>query len=105
MEKKSSIMLVFISSKHEPSAEGAAKIFETFIPQMEKKKKSCLHFFFHLNRDLQPKALRKYLKSWPTNEKKKINHASIFFSSKYRPSAEGAVKIFEKFIPQMEKII
>ena len=46
MEKKSSIMLVFISSKHEPSAEGAAKIFETFIPQMEKKKKIVLAFFF-----------------------------------------------------------
>ena len=37
--------------------------------------------------------------------KKKLKHAFPFFLSKQRPSVEGAAKIFEKFIPQMEKRI
>ena len=33
----------------------------------------------------------------------KVEACLRFFLSKQRPSAEGAAKIFEKIIPQMEK--
>ena len=45
MEKKVEACFPFFLSKQRPSAEGAAKIFEKFIPQMEKKIKSCCIFF------------------------------------------------------------
>jgi len=34
---------------------------------------------------------------------KKVEACLLFFLSQQRPSAEGAAKIFKKFIPQMKK--
>ena len=45
MEKKVEACFPFFLSKQRPSAEGAAKIFEKFIPQMEKKGWSMLNIF------------------------------------------------------------
>ena len=83
--EKSSIMLVFISSKHEPSAEGAAKILEKFVPQIEIKL-NYAGIFFHLNRDLQPKAMQKYLKNLSHKWKKNRSMLPFFFFSNQFPT-------------------
>ena len=50
-----------------------------FFPQMRKKVEACLPFFFNLNRDLQPKALHKFLNNLSHKWKKKLKHAYFFF--------------------------
>ena len=100
-KKKLKLAFPFFYLNRDLQPKALQKFLKNWSHKWKKNKSICI--FFHLNRDLQPKALQKYLKSCPTNGTIRWSMLTLFFLSKQRPSAEGAAKIFEKLIPQMEK--
>ena len=63
------MLTLFFLSKQRPSAEGAAQIFEQFIPQMEKKVEACLLFFLSQQRPSAEGAAKIFKKFIPQMKK------------------------------------